>query len=179
MEYLFVFKNGGWWLKIDTVEKLTDYLEKTDNRFGKAFDSLVHSKEFGMGMEHANETALAIGLYGQNRKLSPLSATLDFRNAIIQNQYDALLTHGCIYINENGGYHWPSKKDEKSEAFVRKTVLVFPDFKKDEIRVKQFPGGEHFYAYIGNVEVRDGDIIKWNTYEEAYNQAKRLIGSEE
>ena len=179
MDYLFVFKNGGWWLKIDTVEKLTDYLEITDSRFGQAFNSLIHSKEFGMGMEHADETAFAIGMYGQNRKLSPLSATIDFRNRIIQNQYDAVLTHGCIYIKQNGGYHWPSTKDEKSEAFVRKTVLIFPDFKEDEIRVKRFPGGEHFYAYIGNMEVRDGDTIKWNTYEEAYNQAKRLIGSEE
>lgn len=28
MDYLFVFDDeGGWWLKIDSMEKLTDYFE--------------------------------------------------------------------------------------------------------------------------------------------------------
>ena len=35
--------------------------------------------------------------------------------------------------------------------------------------------GEHYYAYIGNMQVRDGDILKWNTYEEAYSKALEYI----
>lgn len=30
MDYLFVMEDGGgWWLKIDSMEKLTDYFEHT------------------------------------------------------------------------------------------------------------------------------------------------------
>ena len=38
MEYLFVYSEGGWWLKIDSIEKLTDYHKKVDsNKFEDAF----------------------------------------------------------------------------------------------------------------------------------------------
>ena len=30
MEWLFVYENGGWWLKIDNTEQLTEYHKKTD-----------------------------------------------------------------------------------------------------------------------------------------------------
>lgn len=38
MEYLFVLSTeGGWWLKIDTIEQLIDYHKKTDgHRYEKA-----------------------------------------------------------------------------------------------------------------------------------------------
>ena len=35
--------------------------------------------------------------------------------------------------------------------------------------------GDDGSAYIGNMEVRDGDIIKWNTYQEAYDVAAKLV----
>ena len=60
-------------------------------------------------------------------------------------------------------------------GFVRRKELVFPNFKRDEIRIKKFPNGEHYYAYIDDMQVRDGDTLKWNTYEEAYNQALSMI----
>ena len=57
--------------------------------------------------------------------------------------------------------------------------IIFPDFKRHQIRVKSFPGGDHFYAYIGDMQVRDGDILKWDTYDEAYNQALSILDENE
>ena len=45
--------------------------------------------------------------------------------------------------------------------------------------MKQFPGGEHYYAYIGDMQVRDGDTLKWNSYQEAYEMALSLLEENE
>ena len=172
--YLFVLKNNCWWLKINTIKQLLDYHEKINSKWSNAFDNLINSKEFCNGNYHANEIATGIGFYGQNRKMNPISATLEFRELVIRNQIDAINTYGSIYINEKGGYHFEIN-EEKHDQFLYKNELIYPDFKKEEIKIKRFPGGIHFYAYIGNMEVRDGNTIKWNTYQEAYEVAAKLV----
>lgn len=37
------------------------------------------------------------------------------------------------------------------------------------------PHGCHYYAYIGDMQVKDGNIIKWNTYEEAHRVALAVL----
>lgn len=177
MDYVFVFKDDGWWLKINSAEQLFNYHDKTESVWSSEFYNLITSKEYGSGMNHATPIAATIGLYGANRKMTPIEATMDFRGTVIGNQLDALLKYGEIYINRKGGYHFKYEGDKLYTQFIRRKELIFPDFKKDEIRVKQFPGGEHFYAYIDDLEVRDGDIIKWNTYEEAYNMALSILNN--
>lgn len=38
--------------------------------------------------------------------------------------------------------------------------------------------GQHYYAYVGDMQVRDGDVLKWNTYDEASIRACALVGGE-
>lgn len=68
-EYIFVFKENGWWLKISSINELLNYHDKTDARWSNAFENLIHSKEFSVlnsdrtisrGNEHANALATAI-----------------------------------------------------------------------------------------------------------------------
>lgn len=174
-EYLFVFKNGGWWLKITSVEQLIKYHEQTDNRFAEAFANLINSKEFTKGTEHAKDLAYAIGLFGSNRHLSPIDATVQFKQRIVQTQLDCLLEYGVLYINQRGGYHFgkPDKKDYSQ--FVWRKELVFPSYNENDIRIKKFQGGEHWYAYVGDTQVRDGDTLKWDKYEDAYEKAKTIM----
>lgn len=175
MEYLFVYKNGGWWLKITRPEQLFDYWDKIDSRWSNVLDDLYNCQEFGKGMKHADYLTYAVGLYGEKRNLSMIQAVANFAGEIKGNQLDCLLEKGALFINSKGGYHFPHEKDEPYTQFYRKMELVWPEFEEKDIRIKRFPGGEHFYAYIGNVEVKNGDQIKWNTYEEAYKAAKELI----
>ena len=55
-----------------------------------------------------------------------------------------------------------------TSQFCRRKSLVFPDFKKSDIRIQKYDCGSHYYAFVGDMQVRDGDRLKWNTYEEAY-----------
>ena len=175
MEYLFVYINGAWCLKINELDQLFDYYEKTDSKWSAEFYNLITSKEFGSGDKHATTLAYAIGQYGANRKLNPIQATQDFRATVMKNQLDALLEYGEIYINRNGGYFFKTSEKKEYTQFVRRKELIFPEYRCEDIRIKQFTGGEHWYAYIGDLQIKDGDIVKWDTYEEAFKKATTLV----
>ena len=192
MEWLFVMKdrgthNAGYWLKISSVDELVEYIKITNpTRYGKAFENYVFGKDYG-GITNSHWPYLdaepltqAIVMNEQNMKskydtaMNIFQAIESFSSMVAMNMLNSLQETGAIYINRVGGYHG-YYKDSKENGFVRRKELVFPDFKKDEIRIKKFSNGEHYYAYIDDMQVRDGDTLKWNTYEEAYKQAIYFI----
>lgn len=185
MEYLFVFKEGGWWLKISSLEELIEYHEQTNGkRYGNVLDNFIQGKEFNLmrkgqptntHMPHYKEANLtmAIAYHASNNKMSIIESISDYIGTIARNQLRDLMDYGAIFINRFGGYH--GDVDQSFNKFVRRKQLVFPDFKENEIRVEQFPNGKHYYAYIGDTQVRDGDILKWDTYKEAYKKALEYI----
>ena len=79
--------------------------------------------------------------------------------------------NGAVYFNRVGGKPFSVNHVQ----FCRRKNLVFPDFKESDIRIKKQTGGTHYYAYIGDMQVRDGDILKWNTFDEAYKRAYELV----
>lgn len=78
---------------------------------------------------------------------------------------------GAVYINRVGG----STFSVDYTQFCRRKELIFPDFKKEDIRVRRFEGGCHWYAYIGDMQVRNGTELKWNTKEAAQRAAERIV----
>lgn len=182
IEYTFVLKdkgthNQGWWLKLSSIEQLCDYLEKTNGRrYGKVLENYMRGNEWDNTpkehMPHMDAEALtrAIVMNSSNKNLTIIEGISDFSANIALNQLNKIQDTGCIYINRVGGYHG-SYEGEPSYDFIKRKELIFPNFKKDEIRIKQFDCGMHYYAFIDNVQVRDGDTLKWNTYDEAYKQA--------
>lgn len=175
MKYLFVYKDGTWWLKIKTVEELLNYHDKTDGRWSGAFDNLIHSKEFYDGEKHASNLAYVIGMFGSKRGLNAVESVVEFKSKIFDAQMDLILEGHTLFINEKGGYHFDYNGDKPASQFIYRNEFVFPNFSKDEIRVKSFPGGHHFYAFIGDMQVRDGDMLKWNTYEAAMKVAESVV----
>lgn len=193
MGYLFVFANGGWWLKIDSVEKLIDYHKQTSSRFNGAWELFSRLyKEAG----DVNKIMDVVAAYPAEKRFE-LMQTRDFKYlqaAIIEaQQMDGMANifdgfralnmgigakelrdireYGCCYINSVGG----STFSLDYTQFYRRKQLVFPNFRREDIRVERFKGGEHFYAYIGDMQVRDGDVLKWNSYDEAYNRAAEFV----
>lgn len=176
MDYVFWYINGGWYLKIDTIEKLLDYVKNTNKQWENVFLSLVNSKEFNKyGVEHADKIACSVGFYGINHKLSALQATNDFRYNVFRDQLNELCNDNIILINRNNGYYSIKKDSEKPLQFYVSKEFKFPKFSKDDIRIKKFPLGNHYYAYIGNVQLRNKDKVKWNSYEEALDFASKYI----
>lgn len=176
IDYLFVWKNDGWWLKITTPAQLFDYWDKTDGKWSEVLSNLIRSKEFGWGMEHATALSFVTGMYANKVDKPLLNAVADFAGEIKGQQLKFLMQYGTLYFNQKGGYHFRYNDDTETQ-FCRRKDLVWPGFKEKDIRIKSFPGGTHFYAYIGDVQVRaeNGLDLKWDTYEEAMQEALALV----
>ena len=47
MKYRFVFKNGGWWLKIGNIDELMNYTTSVKSPVAKGLIDALYSREFG------------------------------------------------------------------------------------------------------------------------------------
>lgn len=185
MEYVFVYADGGWWLKIDSVEKLTDYHEKMkDGRYEDAFAMYLQDGSPDKILENLSLEERIAKMNDRNFKYLQ-AAVIQARNGngnifdgfrwlnmeIGMNQLRTIREYGAVYINPAGGHTFHLDYTQ----FCRRKNLVFPDFKKSDIRIKQFDGGCHYYAFVGDMQVRNGNQLKWNTYDEAYRNAEKLV----
>ena len=178
MKYRFVLRDKGtplqgWWLKISTLEELLNYHERTESQMVTGFKRLV-----GIQKSAGAETAgveMYIESYAANRGLSLVEASSEIDAGILGDQMGLLLKGYNVYINQRGGWFFGAR--DYSDWYDSEN-LVFPDFTEKQIRIEQWGGGKHYYAYVGKLQVKDGDTIKWNTYEEAYRQAMTVIGKD-
>ena len=138
MKHNFVYINGGWWLLITKLEELLDYHSQSVNITTDAFSNLINSKEFGIGMYHADAAATAIGLYGSNRGLSPIIATIQFENEIVTKQIECLRQYKEVYINRVGGYFFKYDETINYTDIIQKDSLVFPNIKLKDIHIKNY-----------------------------------------
>lgn len=188
MEWLFVlrgdkpYKSKGWWLKIQTPEELAEYFKLVNpTRYGNVFENYVYGKEFNSNsvehVPHHKEADLTYGIVMQAARNGQtiLQGIQSFQLEVALRCLDDIREYGAIYFNRVGGRTFHYEPTNIQYGFVRRKELVWPDFEVKDIRVKQFPGGEHFYAYVGDVQVRDGDTLKWDTYEDAYQNALNYV----
>lgn len=175
MKYRFIYKNDGWWLKVSTVEELYDYHNNVESsRMAKGFENYLCSTDFfETGNKSANSLGYLIGLRtNKSTCKSAIDITCDIQYEKYKSQLEYLVKGYNIYINRYGGWHF-GKND--FNQWVDRNKIIFPNFTKDKIKIEKFSGGNHFYVYIDDMQVRDGDTLKWNTYEEAYNHAIKYI----
>ena len=165
MSYTFVYnKKDGWWLKISSLRELMIYWETFTDLFEKSLEKLPKTKEFGCGMEHADTIDTMIGFYARSHKITFEEAKTDLLCDIKKEQYKALNENGFIFINRKHGWN---AVDRETEQFVHRRNLVFPDVKNGKIKIEKFPLGNHYYVFVDDIQLRNGDTLKWNTPEEA------------
>lgn len=185
MEYLFVYADNGWWLKLDTIEGLIDYHQKTDgSRYENAMEMYLHKELPENNLEKLPlEERVQMMCSRDFKYLQAAVMQAEKGNGTIidgfrwlnmeigMSQLRIIQQYGAVFINPVGGHTF----DVKYDQFCRRKELVFPDFKKSDIRIKRYQEGTHFYAFIGDMQVRDGESLKWNTREQAYQKALTVI----
>ena len=184
--YTFVYEepDNGWWLKIDSAEKLGDYMTKTEKIYGDCIVEYAHyamkhdertDEEELQAYRNLSNRTKAIMMFGEQRHLTIMDAVIQFRLCLFSQMCEAIRESGYIVINKVSGYH---RGPVKYSQFVHRKTFTWPDFKESDIRISQFPRGKHHYVHIGDMELHEGDNIKWNTREEAMAAAERYISKE-
>ena len=182
--YTFLFEepNNGWWLKIDSIDRLGDYMLKTEKMYTDCFEEYMHyavnekNDEEDKARIKLSNRLQAIIMFGEQRHLTIIDAIVQFRMCIFSQMCEAIREAGYIVINKAGGYH---RGPIKYSQHVHRKTFIWPDFKESDIRISQFPGGQHYYVRIGDMELHEDDKIKWDTREEAMQMAKRYISKED
>lgn len=163
----------GFMLKIDSDAEMLEYVSTSmSNRFRRGFADCFQSKDLGklVGVEGGGHCTTELGhrlarlceLEGKNRSL--IQITMDLHDRALLAQVRLLHAAGTIYINKNGGFFGHDEDVEVLETRDMET-FVFPS---DDVRITQWPNGTHWYARIGDVDVRDciGEM-KWDTRKQA------------
>lgn len=69
-----------------------------------------------------------------------------------------------------------------SVAYEYRNNCIFPEYSRSDLRFSTFKGDQccnnysyHYYAYIGNAQLHDGNCYKWNSLEAAKEFAYRFV----
>lgn len=182
-KWQFVHKvNGGWWLRLTSDEDVIRYIKATNDRYDGALYKAVHEPIEKMSLEDRikaqlsgdkNYMLLQAGMVMAQKYNTTLYSGFEH----LQTEYGMvlhkdILENGETFVNPVGGKTFSLKYDQ----FVWRDNLVFPNYTLEDIRIKQFDGGKHYYAYVGDVQLRNGEMLKWDSYNDAYNFASAVVG---
>lgn len=182
-KYQFVHEvNGGWWLRLTSDDDIVRYIRDTNDRYDGAMCQAVHNPIEKMSLEDRikaqlsgdrNYMLLQAGMImAQKYNTTLYSGFEHLQTEFGMTLHKDIVKNGETFVNPAGGKTFSLEYDQ----FVWRDNLVFPDYNVSDIRVKQFDGGTHFYAYVGDTQLRNGYNLKWNSYKEAYDFAVSIVG---
>lgn len=166
-QFKFCKSNNGWWLVISDIDQLLAYKDKTSSKYGHAIVNNAVGKP--NPYQRLYETA---EILAQSHNISVVESMCSLADSMTQRQIDAINSGKTIWFNERGGWNYGLKG---ITATVYRDKILFPNYTEKDIRISRWGGGQHFYAKIGEIEVKEvvnGEtVMKWNTRSEAYQKA--------
>lgn len=102
---------------------------------------------------------------------SPVDISITLENKVFQGKQRCLELNHTLLLRSNGSYSVLTDDLEIINT-IEKEKMVYPSYSESDIKISQWPGGNHYYAKIGEMEVSDNSgNIKWNTSKQAYEIA--------
>ena len=170
MKHTFIWNGSSWWLKISTIEEMCDYLNVEWDRRKQA--CLEDKERVKKKFHSSNYLTGACDVISTVKYISFNEALDGLQKQLYKNWYQFLLEGKTIFVNGVGGYNL----SQEIKRAYQKEGYDFPCFSEKDIRITQWPNGIHFYAYIGDLEIKDElGNIKWNTRTEAEEQARKYV----
>lgn len=182
-DYTFVYAKApceavGWWLKISSMQMLEQYVMDTQAgtlqaRALELYTGIYFKHGCGDGksvrqaindeMSPEERLRLMMGdtaawncMYGAIMQAESLNGTI--MDGLRSTRMEAGTTYirriredGRVFINRNGGCNSFIEYD----TFCHRKSLVWPSFQKSDLRLRQYDGGTHWYAYIDDFEVKN------------------------
>lgn len=164
-----------WLMVLESEEAVISLHSKSDPaKIKRAWDNIIETLN---GKSHIHtvlgriiwahhELGCTLRPWQTETPKSVLQVTQLLLDKIISGKIACIKNYGCIYQNKFGGY-FPHSEDIKILKECDIVGILYPDYSKKDIVVKQWENGSHWYAYIGEIWVQD---IKG---EKKFNSEKR------
>lgn len=191
---MFVNSGHGWYLMISDLDHLVDYLNTEwarrretvceDNRIEyqiRIAEEIPKNEKKVMRTHPVNrmtkDLQAVASLFGY--KYSTFDSYMKRQSlSLMHGMIRVLEDCGVVYVSTEGSYcshmvgSFSDCEDRPMEVY-EKEGADFPFFSEDDIRLKQWEDGEHWYAYVGDLPVLLDGKYKYDTKREAEIAAHR------
>lgn len=173
-------EKGYWYFVPNSIEQVQEHFTKI---FGQEISAGIKDKIGAVQFNHHPNTAWRSAVDTTNMfSGNPwVVDAVNLENLVLQNRIKDFLKYGEIYLAD--GVQQFMYREDMFEIVedIESEMLSYPreaQFHLEEVRYMQwdipgYPKGEHWYAKIGNLDVRDNaGNMKWDTKEEAEKAAE-------
>lgn len=168
-----------WYLHPTSKQILYEHWETYVKRFLSEGIQQVTNAIFGYYKQHYTHSFA--GLIDTRCRITgeaPIIAALKLENELLNNRINSFNADEPIYFDK-GATTFMLRKPYEILGEKWSDKMIFPDDEnptEDDIRIIQWPGGQHYYAKIGSLDVVDEDgNQKWDNRDEALIAAQRFI----
>jgi hypothetical protein len=193
MKYIFqklqmkkVPKITGWYLVINNAEDLMIFHLSYDvfqSVISKAITEDFNVKTWKDGLSkqkhYSSEFGCGIDAVSKIRGTSFADTLKDLLINYHDRQFELIKQGYSILFAPNGISYSVDRNNEIYTVLeiIVKDTPVFPEC--TDVHYSQFPGGEHWYASVGCIDIKDKDgNIKWNTITEAEKATEWFLHGE-
>jgi len=164
----------NWMLYCDSVEHLIEHTE------------LYMNPEIALGINDYMQRSELHPITNWRKAVETLSRVSEkpayeistiLENKVYQGKVKTLFNYKAILLRENGSYMAVTNSIQINEEKICKEMIYpFNSYSKEDIKITKWPGGRHFYAKIGKLDVVDKEgNVKWWSEEDAQENALKYL----
>lgn len=178
----------AWVCRVDTMKAAMDVAHVKARRFGEDYYEVKREKATWDRPKHGHISSRPAKMmedllvYHQDSPLNTeqeqtaLNELAFVSQVFIEPIIETVAEGEKWYVNKNWGMI-PYKDDEFTvRTTCERNEYVFPVEGEDDIEIMQWPNGRHYYAKVGNQQVRIDGEQKWVTFRRAYDRALEFLG---
>lgn len=169
-KFVFLYNGYGWFLKLDSLDMLNRYMREIwDIRKAECLSDLERIRK---KLHPTSDIATLCQILADVKGTDTWYEFQKLQKSQCDEMTRMILEGSTLYVNANGGYS--IHMNDAVNRYESET-LMWPVFSKEDIRIKKWPGGTHYYAYIGPIQVKESDTLKWDSESDARMAAMRYV----
>lgn len=169
-KFVFLYNGYGWFLKLDSLDMLNRYMREIwDIRKAECLSDLERIRK---KLHPTSDITTLCQILADVKGTDTWYEFDVLRGSQYVEMTRMILEGSALYVNANGGYSMTM--GEAVNRYESET-LMWPVFSEKDIRIKKWPGGDHYYAYIGAIQVKESDTLKWDSESDARMAAMRYV----
>lgn len=169
-KFVFLYNGCGWFLKLDSLDMLNRYIKEIwDIRKSECLSDLERIRK---KLHPTGDIASACRILADTKGTDTWQEFEALQKSQCDEMTRMILKGSTLYVNANGGYS--IHMNDAVNRYESET-LMWPVFSEEDIRIKKWPGGDHYYAYIGPIQVKESDTLKWDSESDARMAAMRYV----